>query len=153
MSITYLELVLIFSTKFHIDPSVLNIQLTIRKLKIPHFFNCSSPSSPPNSRIEETTIIKSICAGPWHTYQFSSSLHVQKHRTRQSIVNPQLHQRKRIQSSYVNHVSRTCAYSSHHVSPRSLHSKHFPRFAVSRFPFPPSPPPLLCLRIRFKSKM
>ena len=42
-----------------------------------------------------------------------------------------LPQREWIRSGYVNHVSRTCAYSSHQVPSRSLHSKRFPRFPVS----------------------
>ena len=38
--------------------------------------------------------------------------------------------KSRIQSGYFNHVSRTCAYSSHQVSSRCLHSKRFPIFPV-----------------------
>ena len=54
---------------------------------------------------------------------------------------PQLPQRERIRSTYVNHVSRTCAYSSHQVSSRYLHSKRFPRFPVSKISVSPPPTP------------
>ena len=59
------------------------------------------------------------------------------------VNTPQLLQRKRIPSNYINHVFRTCAYSSHQVSSWSLHSKRFPALMISgfqdsRFP-PPSP--------------
>ena len=54
--------------------------------------------------------------------------------------------REQIRSNYVNHLLRTCAYSSHQVSSRSLHSQRFPRFL-----FPSSNP--LCPRIQFESKM
>ena len=37
------------------------------------FSNFSSPFSPPDDRIWENDFITSICAGPWHVYQFSSS--------------------------------------------------------------------------------
>ena len=49
---------------------------------------------------------------------------------------PQLPQRERIRSNYVNHVSRTCAHSSHQVPSRPRHYKRFPRFSVSLSNFP-----------------
>ena len=58
------------------------------------------------------------------------------------IPPPQLPQRERIRSNYVNHVSRTCAYSPHQVSSRSLHSKRFPRFPVSKISVSPLQPPM-----------
>ena len=41
----------------------------------------------------------------------------------------------RISPFNVNNLSRTCSYSSHQVSSRSLHSERFPRFSVP----PPTP--------------
>ena len=43
------------------------------------------------------------------------------------LTTPQLAQRERIRTNYVNLVSITCPYSSHQVSSKSLHSKGFPR--------------------------
>ena len=56
-----------------------------------------------------------------------------KHRT----PPPQLPQRERMQSGYVNHVSTTFVYSTHQVSSQSLHSKRFARFLP-----PPQLPPV-----------
>ena len=44
---------------------------------------------------------------------------------------PKVPQRERIRSSFVNHVSRKCVYSSLQVSSRSLDFKGFPIFPVS----------------------
>ena len=61
-------------------------------------------------------------------------------RIRPPPPNPPPPQRDKIHFSYVNHVSRTCAYSSHQVSSRSLHSKCFPRFPVSEISVSPNQP-------------
>ena len=64
---------------------------------------------------------------------------------------PPLPQRDWIWSSYVNNVSRTCAYSSHQVSSWSFISKHFPRFPVSKISISPSTPQ--CPQIQSEWKM
>ena len=43
----------------------------------------SLPQAPlSDGQIRKTTVIKPISEAPWHAYQFSSSLHVQKHQIR-----------------------------------------------------------------------
>jgi len=56
------------------------------------------------------------------------------------INNPQLPQRGRIRTNYVNLVSITCAYSSYQVSSGSLHSKVSPKFPVSKISVSPLQP-------------
>ena len=69
------------------------------------FYNFSSPLSPPDGRIGENELIKSICLGPCHANQFSSSQHAQKHQTRQSIGAPSLTPPKECKSSPVTSVT------------------------------------------------
>ena len=80
----------------------------------------------------------SICSGPWHAYNFhrpSTSRSTELTKALE-IPLPQRPQRERIRSNYVNHLSRTCAYSSYQVLFLTLPSKRFPRFLS---PPPPTP--------------
>ena len=74
----------------------------------------------------------------WSFYVNHASRACAYSRTRQSTRNPPNSSKDWIWSRYVNNASRTCAYSSHQVSSRSLHSKRFQRFVVSKISVSPS---------------
>ena len=69
------------------------------------------------------------------------------------INNPQLPHRERIRTNYVNLVFITRAYSSHQVSSRYLHSKHFPRFPVSKISISPLQPSMSPDLITFENEV
>ena len=138
MSITYLELMLILPTKFHPDLFTLSVFQDSPFL----------PPAPPVSLDPVGVQNKSSeTRGPFKIQSPVLKLKI----TQFSRINPPPPpQRDKIHSSYVNQVSRTCAYSSHQVfiliSPLCV----FQDFRFPRFLFPqPSP---LCHRIRFELK-
>jgi len=68
--------------------SFIKIQSAIRKINLPPFRRFLLPPVPQMFESEMLEfVIKSICAVSWQAYQFSSSEHAQKHKTRQSSVN------------------------------------------------------------------
>ena len=122
MSITYLELVLNLPIKFHPNLSTLNF---LQDFWFPRF--SFLPSTP------KCVWIRSKLKKDYLRHVFIVLARLE-YRTHQSTGNlPSPNSPKESRSGYFIHISRTCAYSSHQVSSRSLHSKRFSRFPV--FPF------------------
>ena len=125
MSKMYLRLLLIFPTKFHPDPSTLSV---FHDFRFP-------PNSPQCHQILSEFKIRSLRHDILLNINFTEMrTPVRKLRiphfskfSELTLPPPHLPQKEWIRSDYVNHVSRTCAYFSHQVSSRYLHSKCFLR--------------------------
>ena len=132
--------------------SFIKIRSSIRKIKHLHFHD--SPSSPPPHRWSnrrDNCYQVNLCRSLTRLPIFIVLARPEAPNSPKHWKSPQLPHREQILSGYVNHLSTTYVDSSRQVSCRSLHSKRFPRFPVSKISVSPSNP--LCLWVQFELKM